>query len=456
MNLNLEMLDNLAKMDEVSANDLEKILLKAKKLKGLDLNEVAALLSVESEDGVQKLLEASKVVKREIFGNRMVLFAPLYTGNYCSNNCLYCGFRAANTELDRVRLTQDQIKAETKALLDEGHKRILLLCGESNKTPLESTIEALTTIYSVKSNGQSIKRINVEIAPLDVEEFKVLKTANIGTYTCFQETYDPRLYKKYHPTGKKSDYDYRLNVMHRAMEAGIDDVGVGVLFGLADYKFEVLSIIEHARSLEEEYGCGPHTVSVPRIELAPGAPLTENIPFPVNDIQFKKIIAIIRMAMPYTGIILSTRESKQLRDELFQYGVSQVSAGSKTAPGGYSKKDKESVQFALGDHRSLEEVISDLTDAGFIPSFCTGCYRKGRVGNDFMDLAKPGLIKSFCLPNGLTSFSEYLHDFAGEELRVKGLKLIDELTAQIPNEEVRNKTDNSLNEIKSGTRDIYL
>lgn len=456
MKLNLEKLDNLSKIDEVSSKELESILVKAKKLKGLDLEDVSKLISVESEDGVNRLLETSKVVKKEIFGNRMVLFAPLYTGNYCSNNCLYCGFRAANRELERVRLTQDQIKAETKALLDEGHKRILLLCGESNKTPLESTMEALNSIYSVESNKQSIKRVNVEIAPLDVEDFKILKSANIGTYTCFQETYDPRLYKKYHPTGKKSDYQYRLDVMHRAMEAGIDDVGIGVLFGLADYKFEILSIIEHAKDLEETYGCGPHTVSVPRIEPAPGAPLTENIPFPVNDLEFKKIIAIIRMAMPYTGIILSTRESKELRDELFQYGVSQVSAGSKTAPGGYSKSEKESVQFSLGDHRCLEEVISDLTDAGFIPSFCTGCYRKGRVGNDFMDLAKPGLIKSFCLPNGLTSFSEYLHDFASEDVRNRGLQLIDKLTSQILNSEIRDKTNSSLNKIKSGTRDIYL
>lgn len=456
MNLDINKLDNLSSRDEVSSKELEVVLEKARKLKGLDLEDVSALLSVESEKGIEQLLEASKYVKKEIFGNRMVLFAPLYTGNFCSNNCLYCGFRAANTELERIRLTQNQIASETEALLKEGHKRILLLCGESNKTPLESTMEALDTIYSVNWNGQSIKRVNVEIAPLDEEDFKVLKTANIGTYTCFQETYDPRLYKKYHPTGRKSDYEYRLNVMHRAMNAGIDDVGIGVLFGLADYKFEVLSIMEHARSLEEQYGCGPHTVSVPRIEPAPGAPLTENIPYPVNDIQFKKIIAIIRMALPYTGIILSTRESKELRDELFQYGVSQVSAGSKTAPGGYSKSDKESVQFSLGDHRCLEEVISDLTDAGFIPSFCTGCYRKGRVGNDFMDLAKPGLIKCFCMPNGLTSFSEYLHDFAGNKLKDRGVKLIDKLTAQIPNSEVREKTMKSLEEIKEGKRDIYL
>jgi 2-iminoacetate synthase len=385
----------------------------------------------------------------------MVLFAPLYTGNHCSNNCLYCGFRAANTDLKRVILTKDDLTIETEALIKEGHKRVLLLCGESHKTPLKNTMDAMETVYAAKVNGQGIKRINVEIAPLDVEDFKVLKTANIGTYTCFQETYDPELYKKYHPTGKKSNYDYRLNVMHRAMEAGIDDVGVGVLFGLADYKFEVLSILEHAKSLEDNYGCGPHTVSVPRIEPAPGAPLTENIPFPVNDDDFRKIISIVRMAMPYTGIILSTREDKELRTELMKYGVSQVSAGSKTSPGGYSDS-KDNMQFSLGDHRSLEEVISDMTDAGYIPSFCTGCYRKGRVGGDFMDLAKPGLIKKYCVPNGLTSYAEYLHDYASEKTKKKGLELIDKLAGEIPFENVKDKTVKSLKEINEGTRDVYL
>lgn len=455
MFLNVDRVKALSAPRAVSEPELEGVLSKALELQGLNTDEAAILLAADKPEQIQKLLETAAKVKKEIYGNRMVLFAPLYTGNYCSNNCLYCGFRAANKELQRVRLTKDELIHETEALIQEGHKRILLLCGESHKTPLESTLDALETIYSVSVNGRQIKRINVEIAPLDVEEFKVLKTAKIGTYTCFQETYDPELYREYHPTGKKSDYEYRLNVMHRAMEGGIDDVGIGVLFGLADYKFEVLSMMEHARSLEESYGCGPHTVSVPRIEPAPGAPLTENIPYPVNDDEFKKIIAVIRMAMPYTGIILSTRESQSIRNELFQYGVSQVSAGSKTSPGGYSES-KENVQFSLGDHRSLEEVISDMTDAGYIPSFCTGCYRKGRVGNDFMDLAKPGLIKKFCLPNGLTSFAEYLHDYASEETRKKGLSLIDVLAEEIPYDEVKKLTKSSLKDINEGERDIYL
>lgn len=455
MFLNTERLHNLASGRGISQSELDEVLAKAKELKGLDLDDVAKLLAVESREQIQQLLETAAVVKKEIYGNRMVLFAPLYTGNYCSNNCLYCGFRAANTDLKRVTLSKQDLILETEALIKEGHKRVLLLCGESHKTPLKNTMDAMETVYSAKVNGQGIKRINVEIAPLDVEDFKTLKTANIGTYTCFQETYDPVLYKKYHPTGKKADYDYRLNVMHRAMEAGIDDVGVGVLFGLADYRFEILSIIEHAKVLEDIYGCGPHTVSVPRIEPAPGAPLTENIPFPVSDDEFRKIIAIVRMAMPYTGIILSTREDKELRSELMKYGVSQVSAGSKTSPGGYSDS-KDNMQFSLGDHRSLEEVISDMTDAGYIPSFCTGCYRKGRVGGDFMDLAKPGLIKKYCVPNGLTSYAEYLLDYAGEDTRTKGLELIDRLAGEIPFPQVKEKTIESLKEIVDGKRDVYL
>lgn len=457
MFLNLEKLKKLASRSGVSQSELDTVLSKARELKGLDLDDVATLLAVESRDQIQQLLETAAVVKKEIYGSRMVLFAPIYTGNHCSNNCLYCGFRASNKDLKRVTLSKEELTHEAEALIREGHKRVLILCGESHKTPLQNTLDAMETVYAASVDGQSIKRINVEIAPLDVEEFKILKTANIGTYTCFQETYDPELYKIYHPSGKKADYDYRVNVMHRAMEAGIDDVGIGVLFGLADYKFEILATLEHAKSLEDTYGCGPHTVSVPRIEPAPGAPLTENVPFPVTDDQFRKIISIIRMAMPYTGIILSTRESTEIRTELMKYGVSQVSAGSRTSPGGYSEDtDGENMQFSLGDHRSLEEVISDMTDAGYIPSFCTGCYRKGRVGGDFMDLAKPGLIKKFCVPNGLTSYSEYLHDYASAETRSKGLKLINKLASEIPFEDIKQVTLKNLQDIDTGTRDIYL
>ena len=452
--------DKIKRLTEASKPDekrLTEILKKAEELNGLTTEEASELLALDDRESINRLLKTAAKVKNEIYGKRMVLFAPLYAGNHCTNNCLYCGFRAANKDIHRIKLNMDQIKEDAESLIKEGHKRVLLLSGESGHYPLSYTMDSIKAVYSAEVNGAKIRRINVEIAPLDVEDFKTLKTANIGTYTCFQETYDPELYKVYHPTGKKSDYDYRLNVMHRAMEAGIDDVGIGVLFGLADYRYEVIALMEHAADLEASHGCGPHTVSVPRLEPAPGSAISEEVPFPVSDDNFRKIISIIRIAMPYTGIILSTRESVEIRNELFQYGVSQVSAGSRTTPGGYSLSgEKENKQFSLGDHRSLEEVINDLTNGGFIPSFCTGCYRKGRVGNDFMDLAKPGLIKKFCMPNGLVSYAEYLADFAPADLAEKGFELIDSITENVESDSVKEMIKKSVNEVKSGIRDIYL
>ncbi len=389
----------------------------------------------------------------------MVLFAPLYAGNKCCNDCLYCGFRRSNTALHRETLTEEQIRTETRALLEQGHKRILLLTGEAGEYHLDYTLRALETIYSVTdSKGSSIRRINVELAPMSIDEFRRLKQGRIGTYTCFQETYDRELYAEYHPSGPKADYDYRIEVMDRAMEAGIDDVGIGVLFGLAPYRQEVLSLLLHARHLEERFGCGPHTVSVPRLEPASGAPLTENIPHPVSDEEFKILIAVLRLTLPYTGLILSTRESETLRSELFRYGVSQVSAGSRTSPGGYGEQHAEEhshSQFSLGDHRSLAEVIGDLAANGLVPSFCTGCYRKGRTGADFMDLAKPGLIKKYCLPNGLSSFAEYLHDYAPDELKTQGLELIEAIAAEQPEAIAGMITANS-SRVAAGERDLYV
>jgi 2-iminoacetate synthase len=428
---------------------------KALKLKGLDLCEAAELLAADSREQTSIILETASKVKEEIYGSRLVLFAPLYTGNYCTNNCLYCGFRRDNSQVSRSVLNSEQIAAEAKALLKQGHKRVLLLCGESEEQPLQYTLDAIDTIYSVKDGDNQVRRINVEIAPLEEYEFKELKKHKIGTYTCFQETYDPEIYADCHPDGPKADYRNRLYVMHRAMEAGIDDVGIGALLGLADYRFEVLAMLQHAEELELTYGCGPHTISVPRIEPADHAPLTKNIPSPVSDDEFRKLIAVIRVSLPYTGIILSTRESEALRNELFQYGVSQVSAGSRTSPGAYDKKGGETAQFSLGDHRSLDEVISRLIDDKYVPSFCTGCYRQGRVGNDFMDLAKPGLIKQYCLPNGLLSFAEYLIDYASDSVKQKGLKLIhDKIKNDIPAAR-QQKLLASLEEIKNGKRDLY-
>ncbi|NPV37770.1 [FeFe]-hydrogenase maturation protein HydG [Brevinematales bacterium NS] len=436
---------------------LQDILHEALKLKGLSLDKVALLLQAETEEDIRLILSTAHQVKEAIYGKRMVLFAPLYIGNYCSNNCLYCAFRKDNTALGRAKLTYEEIEEETKMLLRQGHKRILMLTGEDERTPLDYFLEAIRRVYATRDErGSSIRRINVEIAPLDIDGFRRLKAEKIGTYACFQETYDEILYKKYHPSGPKSDYLWRLFVMDRAMEGGIDDVGIGVLFGLADYRFEVLSLLVHAYHLERKFGCGPHTVSVPRIEPAEGAPLSTHIPYPVSDRDFKKIVAIIRLALPYTGIILSTRESETLRQELFHYGVSQISAGSRTNPGAYSHpEEKTGSQFSLGDHRSLDEVISALIDDGFIPSFCTGCYRKGRVGQDFMDLAKPGLIQKFCMPNGLFSFREYLEDYASPQTREKGLRLIQLLVSEIEDKNLKTRTEKGLYEVAQGKRDVY-
>ncbi|QEN07024.1 [FeFe] hydrogenase H-cluster radical SAM maturase HydG [Oceanispirochaeta crateris] len=454
--LNVSELKKLASRRAPDQVEMEAILDKALKLKGLNTEEAAALLAVRDEKQIRLIMDAAEKAKETIYGKRMVIFAPLYSGNHCSNNCLYCGFRKDNKDIARRKLNQDEITQQTRMLLKEGHKRLLLLSGESGHYPLAYLKESLKTIYSVNEEGASIRRVNVEIAPLSVDQFKELKECSIGTYICFQETYDPDLYRKYHISGPKSNYENRLFVMHRAMEAGIDDVGIGALFGLGDHRFEVLAMMRHAEELERLYGCGPHTVSVPRIEPAPGSELTENVPFPVDDDAFRTIIAVIRLSLPYTGIILSTRESAELRQELFRYGVSQVSAGSKTSIGGYTEKEAENQQFALGDHRSMEEVLADMVGMGFIPSFCTGCYRKGRVGQDFMDLAKPGLIKHYCLPNGIVSFAEYLMDFAGEETRQKGFALINKLTEEESDSVVQGNIRSSLEKITAGERDIYL
>lgn len=439
--------------------DLPSVLKKALRLKGLNLEEAAFLLSLEDPNQVQKMLDTAATVKQEIYGKRLVLFAPLYAGNKCCNNCTYCAFRKDNTSLKRSSLSMEQLEKEVEALLDEGHKRLLLLCGETPENGIDYVIESLERIYAVSSGRGNIRRINVEIAPLKIEEFKRLKKANIGTYTCFQETYDPDLYGRYHPSGPKADYQKRLFVMDRAMEAGIDDVGIGALFGLADYRFEVLALLSHAAHLEERFNCGPHTVSVPRLEPAENAPDANQVPFPVSDQDFKKIIAVLRMSLPYTGIILTTRESEALRNELFAYGVSQISAGSRTNPGAYSEHDEansQGSQFSLGDHRNLEEVISTLINKGYIPSFCTGCYRKGRVGQDFMDLAKPGLIKSFCMPNGIFTFAEYLLDYASAETRKRGFKLIDQLCGEQEDPNLAAKMQKMIERTKNGERDLYF
>ena len=458
--LDYERIDQLGRSPEPSAQELKDILDKARLLKGLEDPEAASLLAVTTPEARQAILEAAAFVKSEIYGARMVLFAPLYAGNKCSNDCLYCGFRRTNKDLTRITLNRHQIEEETRALLAQGHKRLLLLTGETGAYGLDYMMDALDAIYSVREKGANIRRVNVEVAPMSVDDFKVLKTGNIGTYTCFQETYDPTYYAKYHVAGPKANYLNRLTVMDRAMEAGIDDVGLGVLFGLAPWRQEVISMLDHARHLEKRWGCGPHTVSVPRLEPAHGAPISSAVPHPVNDDDFRLLVAVLRLTLPYTGIILSTRESVEMRNSLFRYGVSQVSAGSRTEPGGYQDaKESETFshsQFSLADHRSLHQMVSDLVDGGFVPSFCTGCYRMGRTGADFMDLAKPGLIKCFCLPNGLSSFAEYLEEYADDSLKTRGYATIDRLANEAETPEIRQRIIDGVSKVRTGGRDIYV
>ena len=437
------------------------IIRKSRELKGLTPEETAVLLQTEDEELLQEILSTAKDIKQLIYGNRLVLFAPLYVANYCSNNCLYCGFRRDNKELKRVALTMEQIAGEVRVLEQEGHKRLLMLCGEHpTRSSLDYFIEAIETAYATKTpEGGEIRRINVEIAPMKVDDYKRLKDANIGTYVLFQETYHHETYQKMHPQGPKADFAERVTAMHRAQEAGIDDVGIGALFGLYDYKYEVLGLLFHALQLEQDCGTGPHTISIPRLEPAFNAPAAIAPPCPVSDHDFKKLVAVIRLAVPYTGMILSTRETAALRSEVFNYGISQISAGSRTNPGGYQEDSSDAfraAQFNLGDTRTLDEVINDIAGMGHIPSFCTACYRLGRTGQDFMDLAKPGLIQKFCRTNAIISFKEYLVGYASPETRKLGEELIARLIGETERVKMKNKIEDLVGRIAAGERDLYI
>jgi len=451
----------LIKAKNPAPQRVREIIDKALELKGLSPEEVAILLQTEDDELIGMIWQAAHKIKEDIYGNRLVLFAPLYIANHCANNCLYCGFRRDNKELNRVALTMEQISKEVQVLEREGHKRLLMLCGEHpSRSSLEYFMEAIETAYSVKTEkGGEIRRINVEIAPLDVDEYKELKKTGIGTVVLFQETYHHETYKIMHPSGPKKDFANRLTAMHRAQEGGINDVGIGALFGLYDYKYEVLGLLLHALQLEKDCGVGPHTMSIPRLEPAFNAPAAIAPPHPVSDHDFKKLVAIIRMAVPYTGMILSTRENPALRSEVFALGISQISAGSRTNPGGYQEDSSEAfraAQFNLGDTRTLDEVILDITERGHIPSFCTACYRLGRTGKDFMDLAKPGLIQKFCQTNAVFSFKEYLLDYATPQTREAGEKLIRKMLAETFKTQRKKFVMNKLQNIEGGKRDVYI
>lgn len=446
-------LQNSLKPDNSKVRD---ILQKSLSMQGLSYAEVATLSAITDPDLIQELYLCAKKVKESIYGKRIVIFAPLYVANYCQNECSYCAFRASNRELTRRFLSQEEIAKETELLVKQGHKRIVLLAGESYpKNDFQYILDAIATVYKVKSKAGEIRRINVNLAPLALEDFKRLHAAQIGTYQLFQETYNRTTYKKVHLGGKKTDYDWRITAFDRAMQAEIDDVGLGVLFGLHDWKFEILALMQHAAYLQKNFGVGPHTISVPRIEPAIGSEVSLKPLAPVSDEDFCKLIAILRLAVPYTGIIMSTRETPEMRRLTLALGVSQISAGSRTDPGGYQDTSKEASQFSLGDHRTLDEVVEDLATLGYIPSFCTACYRMGRTGEDFMCLAKPGKIKDICAPNALATFAEYLIDYATPATKAVGEKLIqNELNNLTPLQ--KQTAEKLLAKVRAGQRDIYI
>lgn len=435
---------------------IREVLQKARELKGLSMAEVATLCHVATPAQTEELFATARGVKEQIYGHRMVLFAPLYISNVCGNECSYCAFRASNKALPRTALSMAGIQRDTAELIRQGHKRLLMVAGEGYSAAnggFQYILDAIAAVYDVTDASGNIRRLNVNLAPLETEQFRQLKDAGIGTYQLFQETYHRATYAAVHLAGKKRDFDWRVSGLDRAMQAGVDDVGMGVLFGLHDWRFELLSLMQHIRHLEEQFGVGCHTISVPRIEPADGSDLSTAPPAPVADSDFRKLIAILRLAVPYTGLILSTRESAAIRRECYALGISQTSAGSRTNPGGYSD-DTAAGQFQLGDHRSLDEIVQELAGMGFIPSFCTACYRLGRTGQDFMDLAKPGLIKLKCDPNAVTTFQEYLLDYASDSARGDGEKAIGcELEAM--SEKARRTSERMLARIRNGKRDVY-
>ncbi|MDE5688240.1 MAG: [FeFe] hydrogenase H-cluster radical SAM maturase HydG [Paramuribaculum sp.] len=436
--------------------ELERILAKGALMKGLDHREALTLLESTDSEIIERTASLAREIKQRFYGNRIVMFAPLYLSNYCVNSCVYCPYHAKNKNIARRKLTQEEIKAEVMALQRIGHKRIALEAGEHPvMNPLEYILESIETIYSVRHANGAIRRVNVNIAATSVENYRRLKDAGIGTYILFQETYNRANYEALHPAGPKSDYCYHTEAMDRAMEAGIDDVGLGVLYGLNTYRYDFTGLLMHAEHLESRFGVGPHTISVPRICPADDIS-TADFPDAVSDELFCRIIAVLRVAVPYTGMIVSTRESPAVRARAIELGVSQLSGGSRTSVGGYTdeSRDKDSAQFDISDHRTLDEIVSWLLDSGHVPSFCTACYREGRTGDRFMALVKNGKIADCCGPNALLTLKEYLEDYASPEVKAKGQKAIEQGIAYINSEKVRGITRRRLDEIEQGKRDF--
>ncbi len=454
-----EIMETLVYAEQKKADKglIREILDKARLRKGLTHREASVLLACELEDVNEEIFALARELKRDFYGNRIVLFAPLYLSNYCVNGCTYCPYHAVNHHMPRKKLTQEEVKREVIALQDMGHKRLAIEAGEDPvNNPIEYILECINTIYGIHHKNGAIRRINVNIAATTVENYRKLKEAEIGTYILFQETYHKQGYLQLHPTGPKHDYDYHTEAMDRAMEGGIDDVGCGVLFGLDKYRYEFAGLLMHAEHLEAVFGVGPHTISVPRLRDAEDIDAS-SFTNGISDEIFAKIVACIRIAVPYTGMIVSTRETKECREKVLNLGISQISGGSRTSIGGYVEPEPEnqrSEQFDVQDNRTLDEVVSWLMQLGYVPSFCTACYREGRTGDRFMSLCKSGQIQNCCHPNALMTLKEYLVDYASAETRTIGETLIQQELKNIPKEQIRNIVEKNLREIELGQRDF--
>ncbi len=445
-----------AKQNANNKKLLQKIVSKAACFEGLSHREAITLLECEDKEILSEIYKLAKEIKQKFYGNRIVMFAPLYLSNYCVNSCLYCPYHAKNKNIPRKKLQGESLENEVIALQDMGHKRLAIEAGEHpTLNPIEYILDCINTIYSINHKNGAIRRVNVNIAATSVENYKKLKDAKIGTYILFQETYHKENYQRLHPHGPKSDYAYHTEAMDRAMTAGIDDVGIGVLFGLDNYKYDFTGLLMHKEHLEKSFGVGPHTISLPRIRPADDIS-TDDFDNGLSDDMFEKLVAILRIAVPYTGLIISTREDIKVRERLLKVGVTQLSGGSKTSVGGYAEKEiqGDSSQFEIADNRTLDEVVHWLLSLGHIPSFCTACYREGRTGDRFMRLVKSGAIANVCQPNALLTLAEYLYDYASSETQELGFRVIEKEIGSITNEKVVQLVKNNLLSIKEGKRDF--
>jgi 2-iminoacetate synthase len=453
-----EIWEILKRNENPSSERVREVIARSLDKHRLSMDETAVLINANSAELIEEIKNGARELKERVYGKRIVLFAPLYIGNLCVNNCAYCGFRTDNEKQRRITLSSDEIRAEVEMLEDAGHKRLILVFGDHPKYDAEFIAKTVRDVYQVKKGNGEIRRVNINAAPMDVEGFKVVKDSGIGTYQVFQESYNHNAYLKVHLGGMKRDYDWRITALDRAQEAGIDDVGIGALLGLYDWRFEVMGLLRHTNHFEAVYKVGPHTISFPRLKEASGFKVKPE--FEVSDEEFTRLVAILRLAVPYTGLILTAREPAHIRDEVLQYGVSQIDGGTNIEMKGYSsRKDQQDLdheQFSIGDNRTLNEVMEELLGHGYLPSFCTACYRLKRTGEHFMEFSVPGFIKRFCQPNAMLTMAEYLEDYAPPATREKGYKLIEENLKDYKDEQFREKLIDRLERVKKGERDLYF